>query len=432
MRIALLLTACVFAAVPAALAQPQPQSQPQVAPIPHMDIRSPSLDFMPPHAMIDRIMAEDPDVLRARARVQAAEAEARARAAGPHEFTLRGEYVSRATNLEGRLNEWTIGVARGFRLPGKAEVDNRIGASGVAVAENGFGDARHEAATLLKTLYIEWVVAETEAAVVAEEVKGYERQLAATIRSRELGQAATLQVEQVEAALAQARALATQAAQAQQSARVSLQRTFPSLVLPLRLQPVPDPEPPPGAWEEWRAAVLDDNHEIKMARSEAERREWLAKRASMDRFADPTLELRTFQERSGHETGFGFGFSMPIGGALRSAAADQAAAEASAAAIAARKTLRDVEITADRDIIAAQQGLAGWRQSRIAAQSSSQMLTRMQRAVELGDQGLSELLLAQRQDFEVRRAELRARAAAHSAVLQLMIDAHRIWSLGDE
>ena len=195
---------------------------------------------------------------------------------------------------------------------------------------------------------------------------------------------------------------------------------------------MPDPQAPPGAWEEWRAAVLDDNHEIKMAQSEAERRDWLAKRAAMDRFADPTLEMRTFQERSGHETGFGIGFSMPLGGALRSAAADQAVAEASAAGIAARKALRDVEIAADRDVIAAQQGLVGWQQSRLAAESSRQMLMRMQRAVELGEIGLTELLLAQRQDFEVRRTELRARASAHSAVLQLMIDAHRIWSLGDE
>ena len=323
-------------------------------------------------------------------------------------------------------------MARGFRLPGKADADNRIGASGVAAAENGFGDARHQAATLLKTLYIEWVVAEQEALLAQEEVRSYERQLAATERSRALGQTATLQVEQVQAALAQARALTAQADQARLSARVSLQRTFPALVLPPRPPVMPDPVPPPGPWEEWRAAVLDDNHEIKMAQSEAERREWLAKRAAMDRFADPILELRTFQERSGHETGFGLGFSMPIGGALRSAAADQASAEASAAAIAARKTLRDVEIAADRDVIAAQQGLAGWRQTQAAAQSSGQVLARMQRAVELGDQGLTELLLAQRQDYDVRRAELRARAAAHSAVLQLMIDAHRIWSLGDE
>lgn len=414
------------------LAAPAVAQAPAAKPVPHSDIHSPSLDFMPPHDMIDRIMAEDPDVLQARARVLAAEAEARARAAGPHEFTLRGEYVSRASNIEGRLNEWTIGVARGIRLPGKADADERIGSAAVAVAENSFGDARHQTATLIKTLYLEWVLAEAEAVLADEDVRSYERQLAATERSRQLGQAATLQVEQVQTALAQARALATGAAQARLTSKVTLQRTFPSLVLPARLDGMPDPAPPPGAWDEWRAAILDDNHELKIAQSEAERRDWLAKRAAMDRFADPTFELRTFQERSGHDTGFGIGFSMPIGGAQRSATAQQAAAEASAAAISARKALRDLEIAADRDIIAAQQGLAGWRQTREAAQSSGQMLTRMQRAVQLGDQGLTELLLAQRQDYEVRRAELRARAMAHAAVLQLMIDAHRVWSLGDE
>jgi outer membrane protein TolC len=236
----------------------------------------------------------------------------------------------------------------------------------------------------------------------------------------------------VQASLAQARAQAALAAQGRLDARMTLQRSFPGLVLPPAPPVMPDPAAPPGDWSEWRSAVLDDNHEIKMARSEADRRAWLAQRASLDRFADPTVDLRTFQERSGHETGFGIGFIMPIGGALRSAAADQAAAEASAASVAAHKALRDVEIVADRDVIQARQGLEAWRQSEAAAASSRQMVARMQRAYELGDQGLTELLIAQRQDFDVRRAELRARGGAHGAILQLMIDSHRIWSLGDE
>lgn len=91
-----------------------------------------------------------------------------------------------------------------------------------------------------------------------------------------------------------------------------------------------------------------------------------------------------------------------------------------------------MEIIAERDVIGAQQGLEAWRQSRAAAQSSAVMLTRMQRANELGDQGITELLIARRQDYDVRRDETRARASAHSAVLQLLIDSHRIWGLGDE
>jgi len=404
----------------------------QSAAVSHADIVSPSLSFMPPHDMVDRVMNEEPGVLRAGALLKSAHAEARAREAGPHEFTAHGEYLSRATNIEGRLDEWTVGVSRGIRLPGKAEADSKIGEFTVAVAENSFGDARHQAATSLKTLWLAWVVAEAEAKLADSEVEGYQRQLQATDRSRQLGQVATLQVEQVQASLAQAQAQAAQAAQTRLDAKMTPQRSFPGLVLPATPPAIPEPAPPPGDWSEWRAAVLDDNHEIKMARSEADRRSWLAQRASMDRFADPTLDLRTFQERSGHETGFGIGFSMPIGGALRSATADQAAAEAAAASVTAHRVLRDVEIVADRDVIQARQGLSAWQQSQAAAAASRQMLTRMRRAYELGDTGLTDLLIAERQDFDVRRLELRARAGAHSAILQLMIDAHRIWSLGDE
>jgi outer membrane protein TolC len=398
----------------------------------HPPVTSPSLTFLPPEGQVVDLLAQDPGVRRASAMLTAAQAEARGREAGPHEFTLHGEYVSRATNLEGRLDEWVAGVSRGIRLPGKAEADSKIGASGIAVAENGFGDARHQAAITLKTLWIAWLVAEGDAVQAQAEAAAHERQLSATQRARQLGQSATLQVEQVEAALAQARLLAAQAVQARLDARMTLQRSFPALTLPVSPPAMPEPQAPPGSWDEWREAVLEDNHEIKMARSEAERREWLARRARLDRFADPTLDLRTFQERSGHETGFGVGFSMPIGGALRSATADQTAAEAAAATVAARKVQRDVEIVADRDVIQAQQGLEAWRQASIAAKASAAMTARMQRAYELGDQGLTELLIARRQDYDVRRNEARARAAAHAAILQLMIDSHRIWGLGDE
>lgn len=398
----------------------------------HAPVDSPSLHFLPPEGQMVEILAQDLGVRRAGAMLNAAQAEARARDAGPHEFVAHGEYVTRATTLEGRLNEWTAGVSRGIRLPGKAEADRRIGASGVAVAENGLGDARHEAALSFKNLWIAWLVAESDARQSDAEVAVYERQLSVTARARQVGQTATLQVEQVQAALSQARAQAALATQARLDARMTLQRNFPSLALPVSPPAMPEPVSPAGAWDDWRKAVLDDNHEIKMARSEADRRDWLARRARLDRFADPTFDLRSFQERSGHETGFGIGFSVPIGGALRSATADQTAAEAAAASVAAHRVQRQVEIVADRDVIAAQQGLEAWRQSQAAAQSSAAVLARMQRAVELGDQGLAELLIARRQDHDIRRNETRARAAAHGAVLQLLIDSHRIWGLGDE
>ena len=300
------------------------------------------------------------------------------------------------------------------------------------MAQNGYGDARHQAATLLKQLWLAWVMAEGDVKLAQDEVAAYERQLAATDRARQLGHSATLDVEQVQAALAQARVQAAQAEQARRDARMTLARSFPTLTLPLAAPAMPDPVPPPGKWEEWHDAVLEDNHEIKLARSEADRREWLARRAHMDQFADPTVDLRTFQDMGGHETGFGVGFSIPLGGALRQAGADQASAEAAAASVTAHKVQRDVEIAADRDVIDAQQGLEAWRQAHLAEGTSNAMLARMQKAYDLGDQGLTELLIARRQHYDMRRTEAHARGAAHSAVLQLLIDSHRIWGLSDE
>ncbi|MEY4706581.1 MAG: hypothetical protein RJB58_304 [Pseudomonadota bacterium] len=395
-------------------------------------VSSPSLSFMPPEGLVIDVLAQDPLVREAGAKLNAAQAEARARDAGPHEFTLHGGYTSRDVKLAGRFDEWSTGISRGIRLPGKAEADRKIGGFGISAAENGFGDARHQSAINLKNLWISWLVAESDVRQADADVVSYERQLAAIERSRQLGQSARLQVEQAEAALAQARMQSAQAVQAQLDARMTLQRNFPSLALPASPPAMPEPAPLPGSWEDWRAAVLEDNHEIKMARSEADRRDWMARRARMDRFADPTLDLRTFQERGGQETGIGIGFSIPLGGALRQANSDQTSAEAVAASVNAHKVLRDVEIVADRDVIQARQGLEAWRQANAAATASTAMLARMNRAFELGDQGLGELLVARRQDYDVRRTEARARAAAHAAILQLLIDTHRIWGLGDE
>lgn len=398
----------------------------------HPPVASPSLTFLPPEGIVTDILARDLVVRRAVALQDSAAAQANARRAGPHEFTLHGQYQSRVTNLDGRLNEWTAGISRGIRLPGKAAADDMIGQYTIDAAQNGYGDARHQAALRVKQLWLAWVLAESAVQLATDEVAAYARQLEAVQRAHRLGQNALLDVEQVQAALALARADAARAEQGRGDARMTLERTFPALALPPAAPAMPEPAPLPGAWEEWRAAVLEDNHEIKLARSEADRQEWLAKRAHMDRFADPTLDLRTFSDMGGHETGFGVGFSIPLGGALRQAGADQASAEAAAALVAAHKVRRDVEIAADRDVIDARQGLEAWHQADAAAQSSKTMLARMQKAYDLGDQGLTELLIARRQYYDVRRAETQARGAAHDAVLQLLIDSHRIWGLSDE
>jgi cobalt-zinc-cadmium efflux system outer membrane protein len=390
--------------------------------------------YLPPQDLIRLALDQHPDVLRAGAMVQSANAIATARRVGPHELMLNGEYVSRDTRMEGQFSEWSGGISRGFRLPGKANADRQIGDFGIDVADNGYEDARHQAALSLKNLWLGWLAAESEYAIASSEVQTHEMQFAATERRVELGDAAILETDQVRAALAQMRIQEALADQLRQEAKVSLQRNFPSLTLPAMAPELPDPSLPPsdGNWEAWRMAVVSNSHEIKMAQSEAERRQWLARRARLDRFADPTLGLRAFQERGGAESGVGVFLSIPVGGRLRNAESDALAAEAVAAELDARMVTRDVELVAEHDILKVQMGMEAWRQSSAALEASAQAVARMQRSFDVGESGLTELLVARRQDFEVRRAETNARVAAHDAVLQLQIDSHRIWGLGDD
>lgn len=390
--------------------------------------------FLPPEDLIRQALDQHPDVLRAAAILQSANATSTARYVGPHEITLSGEYVSRDTQTEGQFNEWYAGVSRAFRLPGKANADRHIGDLGVDVAENGYEDARHQAALSLKDLWLAWLAAEADYAIVHTVAETHEAQLSATERLLEMGEAAMLEIDLVRAALAQLRAQEANADLARQVARASLQHNFPDLVVPAVAPdlPLPSQTPLAGEWDEWRDTILQNSHEIRMAQSEAERRQWLAQRARMDRFADPTVGLRAFQERGGQENGIGVFFSIPVGGRLRNAESDALAADATAAALEARIVVRDVELIAEHDIIEVQMGMQAWQQSFAALESSAEAVARMQRSVEVGESDLTELLIAQRQDLEIRRTEASARVAAHNAILKLQIDSHSIWGLGDE
>jgi len=142
---------------------------------------------------------------------------------------------------------------------------------------------------------------------------------------------------------------------------------------------------------------------------------------------DPTLGLRTFNERVGEETGFGLTLSVPLGVARRSATADRQAAEAAAAEARWARMVREVGRIAETDVIAARSGLAAWKEAATAAQATEVSGGRIQRAYELGERDLADLLVARRQTFEAQRQELAARARANAALLKLALDAHELW-----
>jgi cobalt-zinc-cadmium efflux system outer membrane protein len=381
-----------------------------------------------PPALVEAVLDDSPLVTEATAKLRAAEAQARALGLGPHEFTWSGTYIRRSVDREGGFNEFDSTLSRAVRLPGKASLDRKAGALGIDVAQNLLEDARHQAALQLASLWYDWLLASADARLAEAAAQSFDAALTAVSRQVALKDAAPLEADQARAARDNARATAAAAQGRAAAARAALAAQFPALPLPDGVPVITAPALPSEGLTAWRDLVLARSHEIRAAELEAERLAVLAERARRDRFADPSVGVRAFSERSGAETGIGVVASMPLGGGYRRATADQASADRSAAEARLVAMRREITATANMDLATADAGMTAWVAAAAAAGSSQQTLARLRQGRRLGATDLASLLLAERQALEADRAELAARAAAVRAIIKLRIDAHLIWA----
>lgn len=386
--------------------------------------------FLPPDVRILDVLQATPPLLEARAQLAGARAEGRILAAGDHETLFTSAFDNRRIRNDRSYGEWSVQASRGIRLPGKAALDRAAGEAGVVAAHNGVDDALHQASLMLAEHWVTWMEAAERRAVDAAELDSYSREVGALERRVALKDAAPMDLEVARGAEARARVVLAQSMGAERSARALLDARFPGLA-PETAAPLPSPIAPVRPLEAWADVIYRRSHEITIARALATREQLLARRARQDRAPDPTIGIRTFNERGGHESGVGLFVSVPFSGPKRSAVADRQVATASAAEARYALVARDVRSTATADVIATGAALSGWAAADQALKASEQAATRIRRAYALGERDLSDRLLAERQAFDARRSELSARAAAHQAVLRLALDAHELW-LADE
>lgn len=152
-----------------------------------------------------------------------------------------------------------------------------------------------------------------------------------------------------------------------------------------------------------------------------------AARARAERIADPSLGLRHFRERGGAEQVTGLVVSLPLGGSHRRALADEASAQAAALHGDAAAMRRAISHEAVLAVTRAARLHAQWQAQREALAASEAATRRVQRGVALGDVGLAEWLLVQRQHAQIAGAEAQTRADAEAARLRVLVDAHDLW-----
>ena len=386
---------------------------------------------LPPTAQVINALNGHLLVLNANSSLKMELANQRKLDSGNYEFNVRAGTSQRSIVSTGqKLKEWDVAVERPLRLFNKVGIDEKIGAAGVARAEYALGDARHEASRALLKLWFAWQREQTQATLWQHQVDILKQQAEMTARRVKAGDAPRLELNQAQAAAAQAGVSWNQARLRAQLAGNDLSRQFPDIQLPEKL-----PQSTPQAIEHdftyWKSLMLDDNHELGMAQEQNHVQRLLAQRSRADQIPDPTVGMRYSHEMGGNEKVAGVYLSVPLSFGHRSATAEGVAQQA---AISDDQTAF-IQHRLERDIYAthtqAVRSFETWQQAQEAARAMINNAELVAKAYRLGENSLSDSLTSRRFALESSLAEKLAQIDANETRYRLELDAHKLWALDE-
>lgn len=380
-----------------------------------------------PTPIVHPLLEQDPGVAAARAGLEAARQEAAILERSPYEWNARLSTQRRSVKNGPNYQEWNAGIERTFRLPGKGAADRNIGKAAVEEAEARYGDAKHEAARELLSLWVDWLHAERAYALAQTNGKSAQENLDAVMMRARAGDAARLDVSLAQAELADQKRVANDARTQTAVSWARLQARFPGLGRQFTVLPEPLPLQENAAF--WQERILGQSDELKTVQAQLQRAEAQTARASADKVPDPTVGVYNASELGGQERITGIMITMPIPGGQRKLHAARAvySAEVIRQEVALRKRQMEAEIASN---VATANG--AYESLKIAETGASAMQDNarlMQRAYSLGEADLQSLLAARRQATAATQNALAARGSALKSYYLLLIDAHLVWDL---
>lgn len=387
---------------------------------------------LPPPVQIESALSNHLLVLNAASELRMEHANQRKWNSGNYEFNLRAGTGQRNIASTGQnLKEWDVALERPLRLFNKVGIDADIGVASVARAEYALGDARHDAGRTLLRLWFVWQREQAQVALWQQQVDILKQQAQMTEKRVKAGDAPKLELNQAQAAAAQASVSWQQAQLRAQLAGNDLTRQFPAIHLPEKLPPAA-PQAVEHDFAFWKSRVLEHNHELGMVQEQSRVQQLLAQRSRADQLPDPTVGLRYSNEQGGNEKVAGVYVSVPISFGQRNATAEGVAQQAAIAADQEAFVKRRLE----GDIYAAHtqavSGFATWQQAHeatLAIRSNAELVAK---AYSLGESSLSDSLSARRFALESSLAENLAQLDANEARYRLLLDAHQLWLLGND
>jgi outer membrane protein, heavy metal efflux system len=318
-----------------------------------------------------------------------------------------------------------------LRLPGKVGIDQDIGAAGVARAEFALGDAHHEAGRMLLKLWFTWQREQAIVTLWQQQTDILKQQAAMTEKRVKAGDSPKLELNQSQAAAAQAGVSWHQAQMRAQLAGNDLTRSFPAIQLPEKSTSA-IPVPIENDFAFWKSHIFDDNHELGMVQAQSHVQQLLAQRSRADLIPDPTVGLRFASELGGNEKVSGVYLTVPLSFGHRSATAQGVEQQAAIAADQEAFVKRRLEGDIYAAHLQAVKGFDIWQLAHEAATAIRSNAELVARAYTLGEVSLSDSLTARRLALESSLAENLAQLDANEARYRLLLDAHQLWAQGDE
>jgi outer membrane protein TolC len=347
--------------------------------------------------------------------------------AGPHELEISALAQRRTSEFGQTRNEQEYGLQTGVRWPWKRALDVQIGGFAREVGELGYLDAWHEAGRALLDQWYAWLHAEYTARLQEQHLEVLQRQQEAVARRVAAGDAARIELQLAESETLRVRAARIQAQRDARLAQEVLVREFP--LVPIRL---PAALQTPAALAESDAdllqQIIEENHEIELAAARREEALLGAERAARDRLADPSIGLRYTSNLGGERKVIGLTFSMPIGGAARTAQAAMARSDARKAAAEALRAQDSVAAAARSVVADARHSLRSWQEAQAAQQQVQSVASATEQGYSLGEFDVSVLLTARRAALLAEQELLDALVRAEWSHARVLLDAHRLWA----
>jgi len=396
------------------------------------DLPSPSL---PQVVAVDQLLASTPALHEAQALQQAAAQNGDVLRAGVNEFTAQAQVQQRRIESlpdSGRYNEWQLLINRPLRLHAQAQADGRMADALTVSAQATLLAARQQLLGNMLTAWFSAQRAQAEAALAQQDLDLIDAQVKALQRRQSLGDASVLELEQMQAEQARAQSALLLAQGMAASSRAALFARYPQLGRRGDLQGQSDPSVlalPTLNAEQLAAQAAQSNPLLAEQRAAVQKAQAMAAQTHAARTPQPTVGAYIGSDRGGSERIVGLQFAMPFGGAARVSQERAALAEADAA----QWRLRDLQAQSDADFqrlyTIAQAQVGAVKATEQAAQVQTQASSRMLRAHQLGEAGLSDWLLARRSALESTRQVLQSRFDAAASIAQLKLQTGLLYAL---